>query len=796
MGKHGKTSTSQPTGKELSETGMPQSIPTASSDSGSGEDVHKDAVKPDTDPNNTEKALKQIEDEERQEHHKDPPDDPSDLEKSDIEDDDDDQPEVKDDDDDKPKVKDDDDDKPEDEDEDDDKPEDEYEDDDKPKVKDDDDDKPKVEDEDDDKPKVEVEDGDKPKVKDEDDDKPKVKDEDDDKPEDEDDDDDKPKVKDDDDDKPKVKDDDDDKSEVEDEDEDDDKPKVKDEDDDDLVDDDLDDDDYDDDDDVEDAEEEEEEEGDSSSAAQRRGHALPRSRRRGKASVIAGQSRSSSQSGPALPPVPDPEYLNRLQNDSDDIKRRKVIKERLITERENDSKRLFAKTRDVSVRRGGAIGGDGLDKFGKYAGYAGLAVNGLSAAITGAGLGLTAAGAAGSEEAKKSGDLMLHGDKDNNDYSWPDATNIISAVGNGLGVIGSTSRTLAQLHKAVQGRNKYKKKAARIRATGHFFGLVGSGTALASNLNNCGVFGDRAIDEKANTRETGGWLDLASGLASLIKPFADVGADAAERNDHGLVKTAADSIWGNGDPNKQRINKQAIIASKRALKNAMDSGNRHDIADARKARNTAKANYYAMQQAAMMHEVHTHDSVGKKNAANIIGALAGGIGAISNSLNKFGFGSGWGIAGGVAGVIGTSAKLLGAGISESEAENVRTRVKGKKREIVNAYLNEKKNSIKKQFLNMRFSNGEMGALGNSGKTLSDDEAKIVAVIRLGIDVPNDSDSIAPSMIDEAFEKLTEKRAKNILRSDDASRNRILIALGFDNPDNATLEDVISALSGE
>ena len=748
MGKHGKTSTSQPTGKELSETGMPQSIPTASSDSGSGEDVHKDAVKPDADPNNTEKALKQIEDEERQEHHKDPPDDPSDLEKSDSEDEDDDKPNVED------------------------------EGDDKPEVKDDDDDKPEVKDEDDDKPKVEDDDDDKPKVKDEDDDKPKIKD----------DDDDKPKVKDDDDDKPKVKDDDDDKSEVEDED------------DDDLVDDDLDDDDCDDDDDVEDdvedAEEEEEEEGDSSSAAQRRGHALPRSRRRGKASVIAGQSRSSSQSGPALPPVPDPEYLNRLQNDSDDIKRRKVIKERLITERENDSKRLFAKTRDVSVRRGGAIGGDGLDKFGKYAGYAGLAVNGLSAAITGAGLGLTAAGAAGSEEAKKSGDLMLHGDKDNNDYSWPDATNIISAVGNGLGVIGSTSRTLAQLHKAVQGRNKYKKKAARIRATGHFFGLVGSGTALASNLNNCGVFGDRAIDEKANTRETGGWLDLASGLASLIKPFADVGADAAERNDHGLVKTAADSIWGNGDPNKQRINKQAIIASKRALKNAMDSGNRHDIADARKARNTAKANYYAMQQAAMMHEVHTHDSVGKKNAANIIGALAGGIGAISNSLNKFGFGSGWGIAGGVAGVIGTSAKLLGAGISESEAENVRTRVKGKKREIVNAYLNEKKNSIKKQFLNMRFSNGEMGALGNSGKTLSDDEAKIVAVIRLGIDVPNDSDSIAPSMIDEAFEKLTEKRAKNILRSDDASRNRILIALGFDNPDNATLEDVISALSGE
>ena len=753
MGKHGKTSTSQPTGKELSETGMPQSIPTASSDSGSGEDVHKDAVKPDTDPNNTEKALKQIEDEERQEHHKDPPDDPSDLEKSDIEDEDDDKPNVEDEDDDKPEVKDDDDDKPKVKDEDDDKPE----------VKDDDDDKPKVKDEDDDKPKVKDEDDDKPKVKDEDDGKSEVEDEDDDKPEDEDDDDDKPKVKDDDDD--------------------------------DLDDDDYDDDD-DDDDDVEDAEEEEEEEGDSSSAAQRRGHALPRSRRRGKASVIAGQSRSSSQSGPALPPVPDPEYLNRLQNDSDDIKRRKVIKERLITERVNESKRLFAKTRDVSVRRGGAIGGDGLDKFGKYAGYAGLAVNGLSAAITGAGLGLTAAGAAGSEEAKKSGDLMLHGDKDNNDYSWPDATNIISAVGNGLGVIGSTSRTLAQLHKAVQGRNKYKKKAARIRATGHFFGLVGSGTALASNLNNCGVFGDRAIDEKANTRETGGWLDLASGLASLIKPFADVGADAAERNDHGLVKTAADSIWGNGDPNKQRINKQAIIASKRALKNAMDSGNRHDIADARKARNTAKANYYAMQQAAMMHEVHTHDSVGKKNAANIIGALAGGIGAISNSLNKFGFGSGWGIAGGVAGVIGTSAKLLGAGISESEAENVRTRVKGKKREIVNAYLNEKKNSIKKQFLNMRFSNGEMGALGNSGKTLSDDEAKIVAVIRLGIDVPNDSDSIAPSMIDEAFEKLTEKRAKNILRSDDASRNRILIALGFDNPDNATLEDVISALSGE
>ena len=83
-----------------------------------------------------------------------------------------------------------------------------------------------------------------------------------------------------------------------------------------------------------------------------------------------------------------------------------------------------------------------------------------------------------------------------------------------------------------------------------------------------------------------------------------------------------------------------------------------------------------------------------------------------------------------------------------------------------------------------------------------DEAKKIAVLRLGvtddtrISVMGDDDldlNLSSEDYEKAFKIITEKRAKNILKSEGADKNEMLDALGLDH--GASLEDVVSSLSG-
>jgi hypothetical protein len=98
---------------------------------------------------------------------------------------------------------------------------------------------------------------------------------------------------------------------------------------------------------------------------------------------------------------------------------------------------------------------------------------------------------------------------------------------------------------------------------------------------------------------------------------------------------------------------------------------------------------------------------------------------------------------------------------------------------------------------MALTRNEERALGDDGRELSDEEAEKIAVMRLGVEVDLDGENayepLTAEQKDKAFQKLTEKRAKNILNSSKEEKTQMMGALGLE-PD-ATFEEVVAALSG-
>ena len=92
---------------------------------------------------------------------------------------------------------------------------------------------------------------------------------------------------------------------------------------------------------------------------------------------------------------------------------------------------------------------------------------------------------------------------------------------------------------------------------------------------------------------------------------------------------------------------------------------------------------------------------------------------------------------------------------------------------------------------MQLDEDDEANLGARGKTITNEEAKRAAIMRLGVDLPDSTEKISDDAYDAAFKKLTEKRANNILRSSGEEKEEMLAMLGLDK--DATFEDVYSAL---
>jgi hypothetical protein len=118
-------------------------------------------------------------------------------------------------------------------------------------------------------------------------------------------------------------------------------------------------------------------------------------------------------------------------------------------------------------------------------------------------------------------------------------------------------------------------------------------------------------------------------------------------------------------------------------------------------------------------------------------------------------------------------------------------------DVLNDYLKDKTKKIKDEAKSMALTRNEERALGDDGRELSDEEAEKIAVMRLGVEVDLDGENayepLTAEQKDKAFQKLTEKRAKNILNSSKEEKTQMMGALGLE-PD-ATFEEVVEALSG-
>jgi hypothetical protein len=401
--------------------------------------------------------------------------------------------------------------------------------------------------------------------------------------------------------------------------------------------------------------------------------------------------------------------------------------------------------------------------------------------------------------------------------SGKDAASMVSMFGKAAGALSGGIKLGTGSYKAATSRNRYKKSVEKRKAVSGGAGVIGGLTGVFSGLAGLGAFGDRKSE---GAGIAGGVLDMVSGTSSLVSSSLDFSANRAEAGGHRNVSRDTDNYAEyNKDFAKANLSesRKKIAALRRAREGAAPNSRaeiNRQIAEAKKQRNTAKAQKYAMEQASRMHARRSdnHGKGGWGLAAGItgfLGSLAGGIGKIMGDNGLWG-GTILPAIAGVLGVIGSGLKIADK-IHTSKAEKKqKNAIKGEKLSIVDDYLKEKIPKIKKQakerYNAARASKNpsaeeasdiaQFNVKAGQELVISDDEAARIALMRLGGKLSDSDGPVGDADKAIAFDYLTEKRAKNILRAAPNARKNMLKSLGIDDYDNATLEDVVKALKGE
>ena len=505
---------------------------------------------------------------------------------------------------------------------------------------------------------------------------------------------------------------------------------------------------------------------------------------------------------------------SNVRHDSNNA-RRKVLREKLVVEykqkkEEKDSASVDddnithtsrlknnAKADSIAEYLGyGSIGGAAASALGPYVAsgliYAGGGIGaGIGAGASGISSGKEAAGSAAREvwdTTKKSASTVR------NHETSKDVFDSIGIAGNVSGTIGAGIKLGSNIYRSRRDKNKYKRRAAKYRAaSGAFWGAAEITNGL-SRGGNLGLFGERARVEGSGSQKIGGALDIASGTTSFIANILNYTANRAEKADH---KKASEDTERYMDQKSEEAD-TALTASRNTIgkyKNRKTSElteeETQELKLARKRRNTAKAQKYAMAQASKLHKLRSEEST-----KELIGMIGGGIGMLSAGLS--GTAKLLGNTGGILGLIGTGLSAI-AGVTKTiggltdfkKGKDEKKKLAKSKHEVVDAYLAEKVDKIKEQASAMQLDGDDEANLGARGKTITNEEAKRAAIMRLGVDLPDSSEKIPDDAYDAAFKKLTEKRANNILRSSGEEKEAMLAMLGLDK--DATFEDVYSAL---
>jgi hypothetical protein len=370
-------------------------------------------------------------------------------------------------------------------------------------------------------------------------------------------------------------------------------------------------------------------------------------------------------------------------------------------------------------------------------------------------------------------------------------------AGGGVGALSSLFKITSNSAKAIKDKNKNKKNAHRLRAISSAMGVVSGAATMTGGMANLGFW--KTDGSSDAMKRTAGGLAIGSSVASFGSTMLNFFADRSETKGRKKVAQGTDSYrrrkMQNADPGQALEASREKLKALKAKKAAdMNDDEKIELKAERMKRHTAKAQKYAMEQAARLNETRSKEpDIGK------VGLIGSGISALSSIAGSiggmFGKNSLFGTIGSMVAKIGGA---VGKGVSEKAAKKqeegkakVSAELKERKSELVDRYLKDKTPRIKEQAKAMQLSESEQNDLGENGKELSDLEVRKIIAMRLGFEEKaSDYDSDVTDQ-NKIFEKLTEKRANNILKSDPEEKKQMLSALGLE--EDASVEDVKKVL---
>ena len=386
------------------------------------------------------------------------------------------------------------------------------------------------------------------------------------------------------------------------------------------------------------------------------------------------------------------------------------------------------------------------------------------------------------------------------EQKWQDGINWLGLAGNAVGALSGGVKGFSNVVRRKTDKSKYRRKTAKYRALAGFSSMVGSLAAGYSNAENLGLIDGRATQFGTGARSRGAVADIIAGLSGILDKTSDYVGNLEESEGHAAAAKDSRAYYDRKKDSAEDMLEQSQDDLRRARvipdgqTEQQKAARKLSLKDARMRRNTAKAQKYAMAQAADFHEARVTNQL--KGFFGMIGSVSSGLGTMLTAMAKRG---GWNSTAGALGTvlsgIGGLAKAANTGADQVINRKELNRLRGKRDEVVDEYLTAKARKIKDEAANVGLDDAEKAAVGEATLNLTDSEAKNVAIMRLGINLPDETRDIKKleSKV-EVFKKITEKRAKNILLSDPAEKKKMLDALGLD--EDAALEDVERALSGD
>lgn len=348
----------------------------------------------------------------------------------------------------------------------------------------------------------------------------------------------------------------------------------------------------------------------------------------------------------------------------------------------------------------------------------------------------------------------------------------------GVNALGLYSNA-RKMHRANKGHNKHEREKQRWSLASSVFNTAGSAVNLGSTLSGFGE-GDTAD-------AVGDWMGYAGAGLSTIGAALDTASVLTERGNSASVSNRADAYMKTDEDGSKakKASEDYEAAKKKNYASEEEKGD--ELLKMKKARDSAKARKYSMMYAKRKAD-RDHAATGGALAKSSLGLASSGLGFLGSGagiiLGAFGLDKAKAWTGFGINLASMATKYIGMAIGKHSEKKAEAAKNTQQTEDINKYLEEKVKKIKQ----------EVGEKYNLETPISDNEAKRIALSRLGVNVEGgiSDEAVEGPALKDGFNRLMIKRAENILGADD--KDKMLDALGLEP--GATLKEVAEALGAE